>query len=194
MKKFLVALAAVSLLFSVSISAQPRGGEENNWRERVNQEKKEFLQKELGLADNDPFWTAYDKAQEEAAELMKARFEAHKALREALKDKKGEAELKPLLDAFVKADEACIKQKEESAKNFRSFLSVENQAKLIFAEEKFMRHQMNNRGPQGGPGGGHRPGGHGGRPGPGGHGHGHMHGGPQGAPSGFPGQGFEAAE
>ena len=188
MKKILVALAAVSLLFSVSMNAQPRGGEDRgDWRERISSEKKAFLKEELKLEDNDPFWAAYDKAQEEAMELMKARMEAHKALREAIKDGKPEADIKPLLDAFIAADEACIKQKADAAKSYRSLLSVENQAKLIFAEEKFMHRQMNSRGPQGGPGqggprGGQHPGG-GHRPG----GHGHGHGGPH-------GPGFETAE
>lgn len=187
MKKFLVALAAVSLLFSVSISAQPRGGQDGQWRERVRQEKKEFLRKELSLADNDPFWAAYDKAQEEAMELMKSRMQAHRELRQALRDKKSEAEIKPILDAFIKADEACIRQKEESSKNFRSLLSVENQARLIFAEEKFMHSQMQaHGGPQGGQRGPGQRGG--GQRGPGQHGgHGRPHG-PR------PSQGTQSAE
>ena len=189
MKKFILAVAAFSMMFC-AVSFAQEGGDRSEWREQVRAEKKAFLQKELGLDENDAFWAVYDAVQDESAALMKARMEARRDLRRAVKDGKSESEIAPLLKAFMDADAACIDFKKTSAERYSKALSAEKMARLIFAEEKFMHRQMNMRGGEGGNGRGHGRGGHGrghGRPGNGGPGFG----GPgQGGPGfGGPGQG-----
>lgn len=181
MKKILLAVAAASLLFSVSAFAQqPRGGQEGgqDWRERVNAERKALIKEELRLQDNDPFWAVYDELQAQGAELMKARMEAHKALRDAVKDNRPDKEIEPLLNEFLKAEQACISFKETKNDRYRKVLSSSQFSRLLFAEEKLMHRQMG----QGGHGG-NRPGG-----GFNGGGRGHGHGNGAGRPGGF-GQG-----
>ena len=91
--------------------------------------------------------------------------EAHKALKEAVKDNKPDKEIEPLVDAYLKAEAACISFKDTKRERYRKVLSASQFARLLFVEEKFMNRQMDRRG-----GGGNRPGGNfngGGR----GHGH-----------------------
>lgn len=186
MKKILIAVAAASLLFSVSAFAQQPGGAQDggqDWRERVNAERKALIKEELRLQDSDPFWAVYDELQAQGVELMKARMEAHKALREAVKDNKPDKEIEPLLNEFLKAEKACINFKETKNDRYRKVLSASQFARLLFAEEKLMNRQMDRRGGEGRPGGHHSGGNFGGR------GQGHGHGNGAGRPGGFrPGQ------
>ena len=158
MKKILLAVAAAFMLFSVSAIAQPRGGQGRDgqdWRERISAERKALIKEELRIQDSDPFWAVYDELQAQGKELMVARMEAHKALREAIKDNKPDKEVEPLLNEFLKADKACISFKETKHERYRKVLSASQFARLLFVEEKFMNRQMDQRG------GGNRPGGHG---------------------------------
>ena len=184
-----MAIAAASLLFSVSAFAQPRGGQngDGDWRERVNAERKALIKEELRLQDSDPFWAVYDELQAQSAELMKARMEAKKALRDAVKDNKPDKEIEPLLDEFLKAEAACISFKDTKRERYRKVLSASQFARLLLLEEKFMNRQMNQRG-QGGHGGhgGFGGGNHGGFGG-GGRGHGHNGAGRPGNFNGRPG-------
>ena len=106
MKKFLLAIAAVSMLFSMSAFAQSRNGQgdRSDWRERVAAERKALIKEELRIQDSDPFWAVYDELQARSMELMKARMAAHKALSEAVKDNKPDSEVEPLLKEFLEAD------------------------------------------------------------------------------------------
>ena len=170
MKKILLAVAAASMLFSISAIAQPRGGQGRDgedWRERVNAERKALIKEELRLQDSDPFWAVYDELQAQGKELMAARMEAHKALRDAVKDNKPDKEIEPLLNEFLKAESACISFKDTKRDRYRKVLSASQYARLLLVEEKLMNRQMDQRGH----------GGHGNRPGGnfngGGRGHGH---------------------
>jgi uncharacterized membrane protein YgcG len=190
MKKILMAIAAASLLFSVSAFAQPRGGQngDGDWRERVNAERKALIKEELRLQDSDPFWAVYDELQAQGNELMRARMEAKKALREAVKDNKPDKEIEPLLDAFLKAEAACISFKDTKRERYRKALSASQFARLILLEERFMNRQMDQRG-HGGPGGQGGRGGHGGGHGGfGGGNHGGFGGGGRGHAPGAPAQ------
>lgn len=182
MKKILLAIAAATLLFNVSAIAQ--NNRNDDWRERVNAEKKALIKEELRIQDSDPFWAVYDELQAQGNELMKARMEAKKALREAVKDNKPDKDIEPLLDAYLKAEAACMSFKDTKRERYRSVLSASQFARLILLEEKFMNRQMDQRGQ-----GGH---GHGGNGRGQGHGHGNGHGG-NGRGFGHgpvPGQGF----
>lgn len=167
MKKIIIAVAAASMLFSISAIAQPRGGQDGgqDWRERVNAERKALIKEELRIQDSDPFWAVYDELQAQGKELMEARMEAHKALKEAVKDNKPDKEIEPLVDAYLKAEAACISFKDTKRERYRKVLSASQFARLLFVEEKFMNRQMDRRG-----GGGNR---HGGNFNGGGRGHGH---------------------
>lgn len=183
MKKILMAIAAATLLFSVSAFAQPRGGQSRDgadWRERVNAERKALIKEELRLQDSDPFWAVYDELQAQGNELMRARMEAKKALREAVKDNKPDKEIEPLLDAFLKAEAACIAFKDTKRERYRKALSASQFARLILLEERFMNRQMDQRGHggRGGHGGGHGGFGGGNHGGFGGGGRGHAPGAP----------------
>lgn len=151
MKKFLLAIAAASLLFSVSAFAQPRGGQnqDGDWRERVNAERKALIKEELRLQDSDPFWAVYDELQAQGNELMKALMEAKKALRAAVKDNKPDSEIEPLLNEFLKAEAACISFKDTKRERYRKVLSASQFARLLLLEERFMNRQMDQRGPGG---------------------------------------------
>lgn len=167
MKKLVLAVAALSMMFSAVSFAQE--GNREDWRERVRSEKKAFIKQALELEDNDAFWAVYDAVQEESASLMKARMEARRALRQAMKENKSESEIAPLLKAFMDADAACIDFKKSSRERYANALPADKMARLIFAEERFVNRQMDMRG--GGHGRGH---GHG-HAAPG-HGRGHGHG------------------
>ncbi len=187
MKKILMAIAATSLLFSVSAFAQPRGGQngDGDWRERVNAERKALIKEELRLQDSDPFWAVYDELQAQGMELMKARMTAKKALRDAVKDNKPDKEIEPLLDEFLKAEAACIAFKDTKRERYRKALSASQYARLILLEERFMNRQMDQRGHGGQGGRGGHGGGHGGF---GGGNHGGFGGGGRGHAPGAPAQ------
>lgn len=167
MKKFILAVAAFSMMFCAVSFAQE--GNREDWRERVRAEKKAFLKDALGIEDGDAFWAVYDAVQAESASLMKARMEASRALRKALKENKSESEIAPLLKAFMDADAACIDFKKSSRERYAKVLPADKMARLIFAEERFMGRQMDRRGGHGQGRGNGRPGGHSAAPG---HGHG----------------------
>lgn len=163
MKKILLALAAASMLFSISAIAQPRGGhprggqsgDGQDWRERVNAERKALIKEELRIQDSDPFWAVYDELQAQGVDIMKARMEAKKALRDAVKDNRPDKELEPLLNEFLKAESACIEFKDIKRDRYRKVLSASQFARLLLLEEKFMNRQMDQRHQGGGRGQGH---------------------------------------
>ena len=160
MKKIAASLIALSLVLGAAAQGQPRGpkgpgepGKMQN-KEAVNRLESEhiaFLTKSLDLSPEEAqaFWPVYNKARKEDRESYKAVQEKGKALREALKEQKPEAEISKLLDEYQKAKADKKDVFAAYTKDFVKAIGITKTAKFFVSEESFRRKQINNLGGHG---------------------------------------------
>lgn len=97
-------IATVLLALAVSFSAMAQNQPKQNNHERFEAEKVAYITQQLSLTveEAQAFWPVYNEAQKEQREYFASVREAKKALRQALDEGKSDAEVKPLLDAYLK--------------------------------------------------------------------------------------------
>ena len=129
--------------------------------QRMESEKIAFYTKAIGLKpeEAEDFWAVYNTVEEDQRALVKAEMDASLALNEAIKAKKSEADVAPLLDAYIKASGENVNLHFKAAPTYRKVLGSVKTAKFFAAQERFRREQSANLrsgrpdGPgQGGPG------------------------------------------
>ncbi len=143
MKKLVIALLALAVSFS-AMAQQPgqnRGGKDH---ERFEAEKVAYITQQLALTVEEAqvFWPIYNKAQEEHRAEFKAVREKKKALHDALKEGKSDAEIKPLLDAYLKARKEVKDPMVEHRKDFVKAIGEVKTAKLYLSEEGFRNKSL----------------------------------------------------
>lgn len=141
MKKF--ALSLIALCIAAAAYAQgPQKGAAN----RLESEHVAFLTQALDLSPEEAqaFWPVYNKAKKEDREAYKEVMEKGKALREAVKEEKGEEEISRLLDEYQKA-KADKKDVFAACKtDFVKAVGIVKTAKFYLAEENFRNKQIHN--------------------------------------------------
>lgn len=159
MKKILIAAAA--LFVSVAVFAQNQEGrnpQQNRFskedienfrqgaRDRIQSEHIAYLTSELELTpvEAEKFWPIYNKAHKEQMENNQEYRNALKNLKAALKENKGESEVKAALDAYNKAKDGQRNVLADYQKDFIKILGVVKTAKLYVAEDSFRTRQIHN--------------------------------------------------
>lgn len=158
MKRIAILISALCLALSVSAQPAQQGGRREGRPEgrfnreemmsRIQSEHIAYLTAELSLTPEEAqvFWPVYNKAQKEQAEQHKTVRDAERELRSAVKDNKGDKEIKKALDNYNKAKAA---QKDILAgyqEDFIKAIGVEKTAKLYIAEDSFRTKQINRLG------------------------------------------------
>lgn len=159
MKKVLIAAAA--LLIGVAVSAQDQEGRKNQQykfskedieqfrqgaRDRIQSEHIAYLTSELELTpeEAEKFWPIYNKAHQEQMENNKEYRNALKELKLALRENRGEGEVKAALEAYNKAKNGQRNVLADYQKDFIKILGVTKTAKLYVAEDSFRTRQIHN--------------------------------------------------
>lgn len=138
MKKLTLALLALAVSFSAM--AQKSGGErKGEGHERFEAEKVAYITQQLSLTVEEAqvFWPVYNQAQKEQREAYGALREYKKALRNAISEGKSDSEVKPLLDAYLKARKDMKDPMAEHRADFVKAIGETKTAKLYLSEEGF---------------------------------------------------------
>lgn len=155
MKKIISVFIALALVSAMAYAQKPeKKGDKEQWREKARAEQVALITEELNLteAEAQAFWPVYNEVQQQRREAFKVAADAMKALKKGIEVGDNTSDL---LDAYLKAKEACYNVDVQAVKRYKKVLSDEKIAKLLLAEEKFRHRQIGKLG--------------GGRPGPGGH-------------------------
>lgn len=147
MKKFISVLMIAAGMSCFMASAQkPEEGKSGNgeWFQRMKSEKIAFITAELSLTPEEAqvFWPVYNAAEKESFECVKASRQAYKAMKEAIKENKSDAEISRLLDEYVAADAEIKVVAQKYLPEYKKVLPAAKVAKLYVSEEKFRKSQM----------------------------------------------------
>ena len=144
MKLFARIFIAATFAFACAISAdaQPRGNED--WKEKMMNEKIAFMTSEIGLTTQEAqkFWPVYNEVNSRKDKSMRSVIHAYKALETAVKEGRTGKEIEKLLKEYLDAQQNQRDIDSSAAEKFGKVLSVDKLAKLYIAEEKFRRQQI----------------------------------------------------
>ena len=159
MKKILFAISALFVVLSLDAQSQKQSEQGKKFREGVEEFRKgalerlqsehvAYLTNELQLTPEEAqaFWPVYNKAQEEQKKNHCELSAAKKALKDAVKEGKGESELKNALTAYNKARASQRYVIGDYQSQFEKILGVEKTAKLYLAEDSFRTRQIHRLG------------------------------------------------
>lgn len=159
MKKILFAISALFVVLSLGAQTPKQSEQGKKFKEGVEEFRKAakdrlqsehvaYLTNELELTPEEAqaFWPVYNKAQEEQKENHCELSAAKKALKDAVKEGKGESELKKALTAYNKARTSQRYVIGDYQSQFEKILGVEKTAKLYLAEDSFRTRQIHRLG------------------------------------------------
>lgn len=159
MKKILFAISALFVVLSLGAQSQKQSEQGRKFKEGVEEFRKgalerlqsehvAYLTNELQLTPEEAqaFWPVYNKAQEEQKKNHCELSAAKKALKDAVKEGKGESELKNALTAYNKARASQRYVIGDYQSQFEKILGVEKTAKLYLAEDSFRTRQIHRLG------------------------------------------------
>lgn len=159
MKKILFAISALFMVLSLGAQSQKQSEQGKKFKEGVEEFRKgalerlqsehvAYLTNELQLTPEEAqaFWPVYNKAQEEQKKNHCELSAAKKALKDAVKEGKGESELKNALTAYNKARASQRYVIGDYQSQFEKILGVEKTAKLYLAEDSFRTRQIHRLG------------------------------------------------
>ncbi|MCR5561026.1 MAG: hypothetical protein K6F58_04320 [Bacteroidales bacterium] len=136
MKKFATVLLALAVSFS-AMAQKPGKGTDH---ERFEAEKVAYITQQLSLTveEAQAFWPVYNQAKQEERESRAVVRDAKKALREAFKEGKSDEEIRPLLDAYMKARAEKRDPMAEHSADFVKAVGETKTAKFYLAEDGFL--------------------------------------------------------
>ena len=135
-------LISLILLICSSFTSYGSHPQNDDWRERMMNEKIAFLTREIGITpeEGQKFWPVYNQINEQREQAMFKVFKAYKELSEGIKKGRPEKEISNLLDIYIAAQNAQKEVETGLAERFKSVIPVEKVARLYIAEENFRRH------------------------------------------------------
>lgn len=140
MKRLVIALLALAVSFS-AMAQKPAQGQENRRKdhERFEAEKVAYITQQLSLTveEAQAFWPVYNQAVKEQREVFAAVREAKKALRDAINEGKSDAEVKPLLDKYLKLRAEKRDPMAEHRADFVKAVGESKTAKFYLSEDSF---------------------------------------------------------
>ena len=138
MKRILI---AAMLLASVAMVAQPARRSQNSAC-RMDSMKIAFITEKLDLseAEAEKFWPVYNNVEKQQKEAVKAEKQAYMALNKAMAEEG--ADLKPLLDAYLKAKQANVDFHAKAVNEYRKVLPEKKVAMFFTMAESFRRQMI----------------------------------------------------
>lgn len=138
MKRLVIALLALAVSFS-AMAQKPQGPQKGQDHERFEAEKVAYITQQLSLSveEAQAFWPVYNQAVKEQREVFAAVREAKKALREAINEGKSDAEIKPLLDKYLKLRADKRDPMAEHRADFVKAVGESKTAKFYLSEDSF---------------------------------------------------------
>ena len=163
MKRLVIVLLALAVSFSAMAQKPSQGREpapKGQDHERFEAEKVAYITQQLSLTveEAQAFWPVYNQAQKEQREDFAKQREARKALREAIDAGKPDAEIKPLLDAYLKVRAGKKDYMAAYRTDFVKAIGEAKTAKLYLSEDSFRNKALRELGAGLGKGPGQRPG------------------------------------
>ena len=138
MKRLVIALLALAVSFS-AMAQKPAQGPKGQDHERFEAEKVAYITQQLSLTveEAQAFWPVYNQAVKEQREYSAKVRESKKAIREALNEGKSDAEIKPLLDAYLKLRVKKTDPMAEHRADFVKAVGESKTAKFYLSEDSF---------------------------------------------------------
>ena len=152
MKRLVIALLALAVSFSAMAQkpaqTQERKGQDH---ERFEAEKVAYITQQLSLSveEAQAFWPVYNQAVKEQREVFAAVREAKKALRDAINEGKSDAEVKPLLDKYLKLRAEKRDPMAEHRADFVKAVGESKTAKFYLSEDSFRNKALREMAGQG---------------------------------------------
>lgn len=141
MKKLVIVLFTLAVSFSAIAQKpqNPQGPQKGQNHERFEAEKVAYITQQLSLSveEAQAFWPVYNQAVKEQREVFAKIREAKKALREAINEGKSDAEIKPLLDTYLKLRADKRDPIAEHRKDFVKAVGEAKTAKFYLSEDSF---------------------------------------------------------
>ena len=114
------------------------------WQDKMKAERVAYLTDVMGITSSEAekFWPVYNEMAAERKSSFEKAMRSFKALNDAVKAGKPEAEISVLLNNYLKANAASRAVELKYVPRFNKILSVEKVAKLFVGEEEFRRQQI----------------------------------------------------
>lgn len=137
-----VLMLASMMLVSPQSSSQTHG--KGGWQDKMIAERVAYLTDVMGITSSEAekFWPVYNEMAAERKSSFEKAMRSFKALNDAVKAGKPEAEISVLLNNYLKANAASRAVELKYVPRFNKILSVEKVAKLFVGEEEFRRQQI----------------------------------------------------
>ncbi len=147
MKKKILLIIVASLAFAAASPAQEKGSR-TDWHERMKAQKIAFLTDRIELTSDEAtvFWPVYNRAENEKKASFKEILDSYMALNQALKDGKGDSEIKSLLNKYFEAKAKNDAIDRTYMDEYLKVLPAAKVAKLYLGEEQFRRKQISDLG------------------------------------------------
>ena len=162
MKKIVLAISALFVVLSLGAQTPKQNEQGKKFKEGVEEFRKAakdrlqsehiaYLTIELELTPEEAqaFWPVYNKAQKEQKESFEKIGSSKKALKEAVKENKGEKEIQKALAEYNKVRTSQRNVFAEYEGEFVKVLGVVKTAKLYLAEDSFRTRQIHRLGDSG---------------------------------------------
>lgn len=141
MKRLVIALLALAVSFSAMAQKpqNPQSPHKGQDHERFEAEKVAYITQQLSLTveEAQAFWPVYNQAVKEQREVFAKIREAKRALREAINEGKSDAEVKPLLDTYLKVRADKRDPMAEHRADFVKAVGESKTAKFYLSEDSF---------------------------------------------------------
>ena len=145
--------AVVAVFLTVCASAHI-GGPQDRWQDKMRSEMIAFLTAETGItpAEAEKFWPVYNEAEKARREAFQKVMKAYDAMEQGVKANLPAKELEKRIKAYTDAQEDAHEIDGDYVEKYLRILPAEKVARLLVAEEKFRRNQINRLHERGGAG------------------------------------------
>ena len=142
MKKFIIASLTCLFICSMSVQAQSKKENFENWREKMKAEKVAFITSyvDLTVEEAQNFWPIYNEIEKKKDGLARKERQAYHKLNKAI-ESNNEKDIQTCLKAYIDAADDNQRDLEEDYEQLCKVLPEKKVTKLMVAEEKF-RHQQ----------------------------------------------------
>ena len=137
-------IMTVAVIFSALHAAACNDGPDK-WRDNMRSEMVAFLTTETGItsAEAEKFWPVYNEFEQARKAAFKGVMQAYEALDEAVKSNLAAEEIEKRIALYLDAQRLSREIDGQAVGKYLQILPAEKVARLLLAEEKFRRNQIN---------------------------------------------------